>query len=119
MSFPRGQGGALALNVFRVRGGAIGKGMDFPDIGIKNGVNFHNFGMRNSTDFQDFGMKYNFGYTFSKSWYKVGYTFSKNWYKEGVCFRSLNGTSPTKIWSSAPPGSFHFMLSYIHQPKRF
>ena len=64
-----------ALNVFRVRGLAIGKGIDFPDIGIKNGINFHNFGIRNGTDVQDFGVKYNFGYTFSKSWYK-----------EGVCF---------------------------------
>ena len=58
-----------------VRGRAIGKGIDFPDIGIKNGINFYNFGMRNGTDFQGFGMKY-----------KEGYTFSKNWYKERVCF---------------------------------
>ena len=46
-----------ALHIFRVRGRAIGKGIDFPDIGIKNGINFHNFGIRNGTDLQDFGMK--------------------------------------------------------------
>ena len=50
---PRG-----ALHTFRVRGRAIGKGIYFPDIGIKNGINFHNFGMRNGTYFQDFYMKY-------------------------------------------------------------
>ena len=36
-----------ALHIFWVRGRAIGKGIDFPDIGIKNGINFHNFGIRN------------------------------------------------------------------------
>ena len=70
-----GEPGGGALHIFRVRGRAIGKGIDFPDIGIKNGINFHNFGIRNGTDFQDFGMKYS-----------VGYTFSKNWYKERVYF---------------------------------
>ena len=43
-----------ALHIFRVRGRAIGKGIYFPDIGIKNGINFHNFGIRNGTYFQDF-----------------------------------------------------------------
>ena len=38
-------------------GNAIGKGIYFPEIGIKNGINFHNFGKRNGTDFQDFSMK--------------------------------------------------------------
>ena len=47
-----------ALHIFRVRGGAIGKGIYSPAIGIKNGINFHNFGIRNSTYFQDFYMKY-------------------------------------------------------------
>ena len=75
-----------ALHIFWIRGRAIGKGIDFPDIGIKNGINFHNFGIRNGTDFQGFGMKYKVGYTFSKNWYKVGYTFFKNWYKERVYF---------------------------------
>ena len=50
-----------APHLFRVRGRAIGKGIDFPDIGRKNGINFHSFGIRNGTDFQDFGMKYNVG----------------------------------------------------------
>ena len=62
----RNPGGAL--RIFRVRGRTIGKGIYFPDIGIKNGINFHNFGVRNSTDFHDFGMKYKVGYTFSKNW---------------------------------------------------
>ena len=61
--------------MFQVRGRAIEKGIDFPDIGIKNGINFHNFGIRNGMDFQDVGMKY-----------QVGYTFSKDWYMERVCF---------------------------------
>ena len=56
-----------ALHTFWVRGRAIGKGIDFPDIGIKNGINFHNFGIRNGTDFQGFDMKYKEGYTFSKN----------------------------------------------------
>ena len=63
-----------ALHIFLVRGSAIGKGIYFPEIGIKNGINFHYFRIRNGTEFQDFGIKY-----------KVGYTFSKNWYKERVC----------------------------------
>ena len=55
-----------ALHIFWVRARAIGKGIDFPDIGIKNGINFHTFGIRNVTDFQGFGMKYKVGHTFSK-----------------------------------------------------
>ena len=64
-----------ALQILWVRGRAIGKGIYFPDIGIKNDINFCNFGIRNSADFLDFGMKY-----------EVGYTFSKNLYNERVCF---------------------------------
>ena len=52
-SFPGG-----ALDIFRVRGRAIGKGIHFPDTGIKNGINFHNFGIRIGTYFQDVYMKY-------------------------------------------------------------
>ena len=55
-----------ALHIFRVRGGAIGKGIDFPDIGIENGISFHNFGTRNGTNFQDSIMKYKVGYTLKK-----------------------------------------------------
>ena len=55
--------------MLRVRGRAIGKGIYFPDIGIKSAINFHNVGIRNGTDFQDFGMN-----NFSKNWYEVGYT---------------------------------------------
>ena len=71
----------------RVWGRAIGKGIDFPDIGIciknginlhnfgiKNGINLHNFGIKNGINFPDFGMRYKVGYTFSKNWYKVRYT---------------------------------------------
>ena len=53
-----------ALHIFWVRGSAIGKGIYFPDIGIKSCINFHNFGIRNGTDFQNFGMKFKVGYTF-------------------------------------------------------
>ena len=104
-NYARGGG---ALHIFWVRGRAIGKGIYFQDIGIKNSINFHNFGIRNGTDLQDFALKYKVGYTFSQNWYKFGYTFSKNWYTERVCFRSFNGRSPTKIWSSAPPGELCF-----------
>ena len=79
-------GPGSALHIFRVGGRAIGKGIYFPDICIKNGINFHNFGIRNVTYVQDFGMKYKVGYTFSKNWYKVEYAFSKNWYKVGYAF---------------------------------
>ena len=58
----------------QVQGCAIGKGIDFPDIGIKKGINVHNICMRNHTDFQDFGMKYDAGYSFSKNWY-IRYAF--------------------------------------------
>ena len=30
----------------------MGKGIDFPDIGIRNGIDFHNFGTRNGTNFK-------------------------------------------------------------------
>ena len=53
--------------MFWVRGRAIGKGIDFPDIGIKNGINFHNFGIRNVIDFQDFCMEYKVRHNFSKN----------------------------------------------------
>ena len=66
MACPEPRGGGGALHIFWVRGRAIRKGIDFPDIGIKNGINFHNFGTRNGTD-RDFCMKYNVGYTFSKN----------------------------------------------------
>ena len=39
-----------ALHIFWVLGSAIGKGIDLPDIGIRNGIEFHNFGIRNGTD---------------------------------------------------------------------
>ena len=56
-----GPGGGL-LYIFRVRGRAIGKGIDFHDFDIRNGIDFRNF----------------------RSWYRVGYAFSENWYKERV-----------------------------------
>ena len=37
------------LHTFWVRGHAIGKGIDFTDICIRNGIDFHNFGMKNGT----------------------------------------------------------------------
>ena len=51
-------GGGL-LYIFRVRGRAIGKGIDFHDFGIRSGIDFRNF----------------------RNWYRVGYAFSENWYK--------------------------------------
>ena len=50
--------GGGALHIFRLWERAIGKGIYFPAIGIKNGINFHNFGIRNGTDLQDFYLKY-------------------------------------------------------------
>ena len=46
-----------ALNIFSVQGCAIGKGIDFPEIGICNGINFHNFSTRNGENFKDFWYK--------------------------------------------------------------
>ena len=34
-----------ALHMFWVRGRAIGKGIDFPNIGIRNSIDFCSFGM--------------------------------------------------------------------------
>ena len=53
-----------ALHIFWVPRCAIWKGIDFPDIGIRNHIDFNNFGIRNGTNLQDFGMKYKFRYTF-------------------------------------------------------
>ena len=78
---PRG-----ALHIFWVRGLAIEKGIDFPDIGIKNGTNFQNFGIRNGTDSQGFGIKYKVRYTFRKVGIRSAILFPKNWYKERICF---------------------------------
>ena len=62
-----------ALNIFLVRGRAIGKGIYFPDI---NGINFHNFGIRNGTYFQDFYMKYiRSDILFQKIGIRNGYVF--------------------------------------------
>ena len=106
--------GGGVLYIFWVRGPAIGMGIDFHDFGIRNGIDFHDFGRRNGINFRHFHNLYRVGYAFSenwykvgyiflKDWYKVGYTFWKNWYKEPVCFWNLDGTSPSKSWSSTPP----------------
>ena len=47
--------------MFWARGHAIGKGIDFPDIGIRNSIDFHNFGIRNDTDIQDVGLRFKVG----------------------------------------------------------
>ena len=109
---PRG-----ALHIFRVRGRAIGKGIDFPDIGIKNGINFHNFSMSNGTDFQNFRMKYKAGYTFSKYWYKERVYFFKKLVLVTGMFSSLDGTSPTNIWSSATPGRQYYRINFARSLK--
>ena len=70
------QGPEGALDTFRVRGRAIGKGIYFPDVGIKNGINFHNFGIRNGTYFQDLYMKYiSSNILFRKIGIRSGYFF--------------------------------------------
>ena len=57
-SLPLHSGDALhTYSILIVRGRAIGKGIDFPDIGIKNGITFYNFSIRKGTDFEDFDMK--------------------------------------------------------------
>ena len=67
-----------ALDIFRVRGRAIGKGIYFPDIGIKNGISFLDFGIRNGTYFQDFYMKYIISdITFRKIGIRSGILFQK------------------------------------------
>ena len=106
-SIEQSQSPGGALHIFWVRGLSIGKGIDFPDIGIKNGINFHNFGTRNGTDFQGFGMKYKVGYTFSKNWYKVGYTFfQKLRIRNGYVFEtSMARTRPKsgQVHPTPPP----------------
>ena len=47
-----------ALHIFWVRGRAIGKGIDFPHIGISNGIDFYNFDIRNGTNFQDSSVRF-------------------------------------------------------------
>ena len=44
------------LNIFWVRGHAIGKGIAFHDFGIRNDINFRNFGIRNGINFCNFGV---------------------------------------------------------------
>ena len=68
-----------ALHIFRVWGRAIGKGIYFPDIGIKNGINFHNFGIRNGTYFQDSYIKY----------IRLGILFRKIGIRSGILFQKL------------------------------
>ena len=75
-----------ALHIFWVRGRAIGRGIDFPDNGIRSGIDFHNFGIRNRTNFQDFGMKYKVWHSFSKNWYTFGYTSSNIGLRNGYDF---------------------------------
>ena len=87
-----GGGGSTSIHtIVWIRRRAIGKGIDFNDFGIRNGVDIYDFGISNGID------------AFSDNWYKVGYTIWKNWYKERVCFRSFDGTSPSKTWSRTPP----------------
>ena len=74
-----------ALHIFRVRGRATGKGIYFPDIGIKNGINFHNFGTRNGTYFRDFYMKYKRSdILFRKIGIRSGILFQKLVYGTGM-----------------------------------
>ena len=95
-----------ALHIFWLPGHAIGKGIYFQDIGIKNGINFHNFGIRNGTDLQDFAMKYKVGYTFSQNWYiSSGILFQKIGIRNGyVLETSMAGPRPTSS-QVHPPGA--------------
>ena len=93
-----------ALHIFWLRGRAIGKGIYFQDIGIKNGINFQNFGTRNGTDLQDFAMKYKVGYTFSKIGISSGLLFQKIGIRNGYVFEtSMAGPRPTS-GQVHPPG---------------
>ena len=78
--------GGGVLYIFWVRVPAIGKGIDFHDLGIRNGIDFHDFGRRNGINFRNFHNLYRVGYAFSENWYKVGYIFLKDWYKVGYTF---------------------------------
>ena len=57
----------VVLYTFWVQGRAIGKGINFHDLGIRNGINFCNF----------------------RNWFRVGYAFSESWYKVGYIFEKL------------------------------
>ena len=53
-SFVKGTDLRRALPISWVRGCAIGKDIDSPDIGIRNGTDLHKVGIRNGTNFRDF-----------------------------------------------------------------
>ena len=74
------------LQIFLVRGRAIGKDFDFPDIGIKNGIDVHNFCAGVGIDIQDVGLKSKVGNTLSEYSYMVRYTFPKILCQERVYF---------------------------------
>ena len=94
-----------ALHIFRVRGRAIGKGIYFPDIGIKNGITFHNFGIRNGTYFQDFYMKYiRSDILFRKIGIRSGILFQKIGTRNGYVFEVLMARPRPKSGQVHPLG---------------
>ena len=64
--------GGGVLCICWVRGRAIGKGIDFHDLGIRNGIDFHDFGTRNGIDFAIFAIGIGSGMHFRKIGIKSG-----------------------------------------------
>ena len=93
-----------ALDTFWVQGRAIGKGIYFPDIGIKNGINFHNFGIRNGTYFQDLYMKYiSSDILFRKIGIRSGILFQKIGKRNGYFFEASMARPRPKSGQVHPP----------------
>ena len=93
-----------ALHIFRVRERAIGKGINFPDIGIKNGINFHNFGIRNGAYFQDLSMKHiRSDALFRKIGIRSGILFQKIGTRNGYVFEALMARPRPKSGQVHPP----------------
>ena len=109
-SVPRG-----ALHIFRVRGRAIGKGIYFLDIGIKNGSNFHNLGIRNGNYFQDFYMKYiRLDILFRKIGIRSGILFQKIGIRKGFVFEASMARPQPKFGQVHPPGArYRFLLTAL------
>ena len=97
-----------ALHIFRVRGRAIGKGIYFPDIGIKNGINFHNVGIRNGIYFQDFYMKCIRSDILSrKIGIRSGILFQKIGIRNGYVFKASMARPLPKSGQVHPPGAMN------------
>ena len=93
-----------ALHVFWVRGRAIGKGIDFPHICIRNGIGFYNFGMRKGTNFQDSSVRFKvLVYFIRKIGIRSGIPFPKIGIRNGYVFEASMARPQPKSGQVHPP----------------